>query len=208
MKLTSSDFSDNQPIPSEFAFGQKDPENHFRLSDNRNPQLAWSDVPEGCQSLALLCVDPDAPTVADDVNQEGRTVSKDLARGDFVHWVLVDIPATVFEIEARQCSDGVTAGGKQAPSGPEGSRQGMNDYTSWFASDEAMKGTYFGYDGPAPPWNDERVHRYCFELYALDVPRCSVEGTFDRQDVMNAIEGHILAKAELTGTYTLNPNLG
>jgi len=31
-----------------------------------------------------------------------------------------------------------------------------------------MKGTYFGYDGPAPPWNDSVVHHYAFTLYAVD----------------------------------------
>ena len=60
-----------------------------------------------------------------------------------------------------------------------------------------MGGTYFGYDGPAPPWNDERLHRYFFQIYALDVDRCPVEGEFTARDVMASIEGHILAQAWL-----------
>ena len=56
---------------------------------------------------------------------------------------------------------------------------------------------------PAPPWNDERVHRYHFLLYALDLERVPVEGAFSAADVRRAIAGHILAQATLTGTYTL-----
>ena len=52
---------------------------------------------------------------------------------------------------------------------PRGARQGINDYTGWFAGDKDMAGNYFGYDGPCPPWNDEIPHRYVFTLYALDV---------------------------------------
>jgi phosphatidylethanolamine-binding protein (PEBP) family uncharacterized protein len=41
-----------------------------------------------------------------------------------------------------------------------------------------MAGEYYGYDGPCPPWNDERVHTYVFTLYALDIPRLPLEGRF------------------------------
>lgn len=71
-----------------------------------------------------------------------------------------------------------------------------------------MAGTYCGYDGPCPPWNDDLVHRYVFTLYALDIERIPVEGTFTGQQVKSAIQGHILAEARLTGTYTLDPLLG
>jgi Phosphatidylethanolamine-binding protein len=58
---------------------------------------------------------------------------------------------------------------------PHGLRQGLNDFTGWFANDPNMKGTYFGYDGPAPPWNDSVVHHYTFTLYAIDVPKLEVK---------------------------------
>lgn len=45
------------------------------------------------------------------------------------------------------------------PDVPAGSRQGLNDYTAFMAGSE-MAGDYFGYDGPCPPWNDERLHHY------------------------------------------------
>ena len=61
------------------------------FSDNLNPHLAWSDVPAGTRSLALICHDFDVPSRPDDVNQPDREVPSDLPRVDFFHWVLVDI---------------------------------------------------------------------------------------------------------------------
>lgn len=210
MNVSSESFQDGAPIPDEFAFARRDPESHATLSSNRNPQLTWEGVPDGCRSLALICVDPDAPAVADDVNKEGRVVAADLPRADFHHWVMVDMPATCTGISAGECSDGVTPRGKQNPPNPAGAtdaRQGVSDFTSWFQGDPDMGGTYLGYDGPAPPWNDQRVHHYHFQVYALDIDRVPVEGEFTAADVRAAIEGHVLAKATLTGTYTLNPDL-
>ena len=207
MQVTSSSFKADSPIPSEYGFGKMHPEDHFTFSDNRNPHLAWGEAPEGTRSFAVFCVDTDVPTVGDDVNQEGRTVSKDLPRTEFVHWLLIDVALDATEITAGSCSDGVTAGGKQDPPGPPGSRQGVSNFTDWFAGDADMGGTYRGYDGPAPPWNDEVVHHYHFEVYALDVHRLDVEDDFRIEHVRAAMEGHVLAKASLTGTYTLNPAL-
>jgi hypothetical protein len=68
-----------------------------------------------------------------------------------------------------------------------------------------MGGLYFGYDGPCPPWNDERLHHYHFVLYATSLVRCPVEGAFTGIQVEAAITGHLLAEARLTGTYSLNP---
>ena len=205
VKLMSSSFGHNQRIPEQFAFGAPDPVQHLRLSLNRNPHLRWSGAPSGAKSLVLVCVDTDVPSRADDVNQEGRSVAAALPRTQFHHWVVVDIPPSVSEIRAGACSDGIVARGKQAPAGPAGSRQGLNDYTLWFAADKDMGGQYLGYDGPCPPWNDELLHHYHFVLYATDLARCPVEGAFTGQQVAQAIAGHVLAEARLTGTYSLNP---
>ena len=205
MKLVSSSFSDNGRIPAEFAFCAPDPKTHVTLSKNRNPELSWSGVPAGTKSLALILHDYDVPSKPDDVNQEGRTLSAKLPRVDFYHWVLVDLDPKSASIRAGEFSDGVTARGKKGPEGPRGTRQGINDYTMWFASDKEMAGNYFGYDGPCPPWNDEIPHHYVFTLYALDVPKCAVTGTFKGPDVLAAIRGHVLAQAALTGVYSLNP---
>lgn len=203
MQLQSSNFADGQRIPGEFAFAVVDAP--IKLSSNRNPQLRWSGAPQGTQSFVLICHDPDVPSRGDDVNQSGRTVPASLPRVDFYHWVLVDIPATMPEIAAGEFSNGVTARGKSGPVGPRGTRQGINDYTGWFAGDKEMSGDYYGYDGPCPPWNDEIIHRYIFTLYALDIAECPVQGTFKGADVLTAIKSHTLAKTSLMGTYSLNP---
>jgi Raf kinase inhibitor-like YbhB/YbcL family protein len=203
--LLSSSFVHGQRIPEEFAFCAPDPAKHVRMSNNRNPHLRWTGVPSTAKSLVLLCVDVDVPTRADDVNQEGRSVPADLPRTRFWHWVLVDIPPSVSEIPAGFAADGTTARGKREPRGPQGSRQGLNDYTLWFAGDKDMAGQYFGYDGPCPPWNDTLLHHYHFTLFAIDLARCPVEGAFTGQQVQDAIARHVLAEATLTGTYSLNP---
>ena len=93
------------------------------------------------------------------------------------------------------------------PAAPRGAKQGINDYTGWFAGDKDMAGQYYGYDGPCPPWNDERVHHYVFTLYALDIAKLSLGAAFTGPEARKAMAGHILAQATLTGVYTLNPSL-
>lgn len=215
MRIWSRSFNDGHDIPVANAFAEIDQATHVRLSGNRNPHLAWDDVPAGTESLVLICHDPDVPSVGTDVNQEGRSVPATLARVDFFHWSLIDIPASVRAIEEGQFSSGVTARGKAGPEAAmtlaDGSvhqlRHGINDYTGWFAGDAGMAGDYYGYDGPCPPWNDERIHHYIFTLYALDIARLPLEGRFTGADVRAAIQGHILDEARVFGIYTLNPAL-
>jgi len=206
MHLSSSSFSDGEGIPGEFAFCVPDPDSHATFAANRSPALTWDEVPDGTRTFVLVCHDPDVPTKPDDVNQEGREVPADLPRTDFHHWVLVDLPARVTSIVDGEFSDGVTERGKPQ-TGPYGARPGVNNYTDWFSGDANMEGTYYGYDGPCPPWNDSLVHHYVFTLYATDLERCPVEGDFTGPDVLAAIKGHALADASITGTYTLNPRL-
>jgi Raf kinase inhibitor-like YbhB/YbcL family protein len=205
MKFTTSSFVNHGKIPGEYAFGVPDAKTHVALSKNRNPDFAWSGAPKGTKSFALICHDYDVPSKGDDVNQEGRTIPATLPRVDFYHWVLVDLPADANAIKAGEFSDGITARGKPGPAAPRGTRQGINDYTAWFASDKAMAGNYFGYDGPCPPWNDTIPHHYVFTLYALDFDKCPVSGTFKAAEVLAAMRGHVLAQAVLTGVYSLNP---
>lgn len=209
MKLWSDSFKDGGAIPEEYAFGVIDPAAHVALSSNKNPHLAWTDLPAGTRSLALICHDIDVPSRGDDVNQDGKTVPADLPRVDFFHWVLIDLPASLSMISAAQHSGEVTPRGKAGPEigGGRPGRHGINDYTGWFASDPNMAGDYFGYDGPCPPWNDSIVHHYVFTLFALDVERLPVDGKFTGQQVRDAMRGHVLGQAQITGTYTLNPQL-
>ncbi|MGC1720204.1 MAG: YbhB/YbcL family Raf kinase inhibitor-like protein, partial [Isosphaeraceae bacterium] len=56
-----------------------------------------------------------------------------------------------------------------------------------------------GYRGPAPP-KGHGVHHYHFKLYALDAP-LSVAVGIDKPGLLKAMQGHVLAEAELVGTY-------
>ena len=207
MKLISSAFAEGGRIPGELAFCAIDPGAHVKLSGNMNPDLRWSDLPTGTKSLALICHDPDVPSRGDDVNKEGRTVPRSLARVEFFHWTLVDLPADTGPIARGEFSRGVTPRGKPGPGALRGALQGINDYTGWFAGDKDMAGNYFGYDGPCPPWNDEIVHHYIFTLFALDVRKLSLGTAFSGPDARKAMSGHILGQATLTGLYTLNPSV-
>lgn len=207
MQLSSSSWADGARIPARHAAGKPDAATTVTFSDNVSPALAWRDVPAGTKSLALICHDPDVPSRGDDVNQPGREVPASLPRVDFFHWVLVDLPPTLAGFAEGEWSRGFTPRGKPGPAAAHGARQGLNDYTGWFAGDAAMGGQYHGYDGPFPPFNDAIVHRYVFTLYALDVERLAVEGHFTGADARAAMRGHVLAEASFSGTYTLNARL-
>lgn len=200
MRIRSDSFAHRGHIPPEFAMGAID-----GFGGNRNPHLAWDDVPADMQSFVLLCIDTDAPTDPSLAGKAGIEIPADHPRGDFVHWAMADIAADVREIAAGSCSDGITRKGKHDPQGPKGSRQGLNDYTGWFAGDAEMGGDYFGYDGPYPPPNDLRTHRYFFRLLALDTAKLQLPAKFTAADVFRAIDGHVLAEASVHGSYSLNP---
>lgn len=208
MILRSNSLRDGQPIAPPLAFcipSDASDGGPVEFGRNMSPHLAWEDVPEGTRSFAVLCVDVDAPAFGDNVNTEGATVEYDRERADFFHWVLVDIPAARTVLAEAQDSNGVQPRGKPVGPTPHGVR-GKNDYTSWFAEDADMSSTYGGYDGPCPPWNDERIHRYRFTVYALDVESLGLSGDFSGQDTLRAMEGHVLAQATLEGTYHTYPD--
>ena len=205
MQLRSDNFIDGQTIPPQFAFGKR--AQPFALSANHSPHLAWRDAPAATRSFVITCIDSDVPSRGDDVNKAGRTVPADLPRVEFVHWLMANIPPECGELAAGACSDEVTRRGKREPFGPPGSVQGVNDFTGWFADDADMAGTYLGYDGPCPPWNDALLHRYRFTVWALDVPELRLDAGFDLTALRAAFAGHDLAQATLTGTYSLNPSV-
>jgi len=93
----------------------------------------------------------------------------------WVHWVLYDIPA-----ETQRLGTGATG-----RSLPPGTREGLNDWRRT------------GYGGPAPPIGR---HRYFHRLYALDVVLPDLEQP-TKARLLNAMKGHVLAVAELIGTY-------
>ena len=207
MKLWSDSWTNGDRMPARYAAGKPDGAGTATFSDNLNPHLAWSELPPGAQSMVLVCHDFDVPTRADDVNQPDREIPVDLPRADFFHWVLIDLPPRPTVIEEGEFSQGFIARGKPGPEAPNGARQGLNDFTNWFAANPDMAGNYFGYDGPFPPWNDSLVHHYVFTLYAVSLPRLPLEGVFTGQQVRDKLAGRVLAAATFSGTYTLNPRL-
>ncbi|QTN22550.1 YbhB/YbcL family Raf kinase inhibitor-like protein [Rhizobacter sp. AJA081-3] len=206
MRLWSNSWVDGERIPARYAAGRL-LDSGVGFSDNLNPHFAWSEVPAGTRSFALICHDFDVPSRGDDVNRTDREVPEDLPRVDFFHWVMVDLPASLSTITEGEFSRGFTPRGKGGPATLHGARHGLNDYTGWFAGDAERGGDYFGYDGPFPPFNDSLVHHYVFTLYALDVARAPIEGAFTGAQARAAIYPHVLAEAMHSGTYTLNRRL-
>ena len=206
MRFWSDAWTNGEAIPERFGAGRLT-DTGVAYSDNLSPPLAWGDLPTGTRSLVLICHDFDVPSDADDVNQPDREVPADLPRVDFYHWLLVDLAPVAGAFAEGQWSRGFTPRGKPGPAAADGARQGLNDYTGWFATDADNSGDYFGYDGPFPPFNDSLIHHYVFTLYALDVAELAVRGRFDGGQVREALAGHVLGAATLSGTYTLNRRL-
>ena len=96
----------------------------------------------------------------------------------WVHWVIYKIPA-----DAGGLPEGVAK--TERPSEPAGSMQGKNSWRN------------IGYGGPSPP---SGMHHYYFKLYALDTA-LDVAAGLDKDGLIAAMEGHIIAQAELVGTY-------
>jgi Raf kinase inhibitor-like YbhB/YbcL family protein len=96
------------------------------------------------------------------------------ARG-FVHWIVLDMAATA--------SRGLPEGVSTSPNAPP---QGQNDFGR------------IGYGGPCPP---NGTHRYVFSLHALDAP-LNLAGSPGHSDVRAAMEGHVLAEAQLAARYS------
>ena len=208
MQLTSDTFEDGGIIPGRCGFCVKDPKAFLRLSQNLSPQLSWRGAPEGTQGFALVCVDPDAPTPEPDyANTPDTVIPAKYPRGEFVHWVMANIPASVNSLPEGSCSKAVIPGGKRIPDGPDHSSQGLNDYTGWFAGDKNMEGHYLGYDGPCPPFNDSIPHHYIFTVYALDTAKLSLGARYTLAELRKAIDGHVLAEASITGRYATNPDI-
>jgi len=97
--------------------------------------------------------------------------------GTWVHWVLYNLPPSAQEIPEGVAKEKFLVGGI---------RQGRNDFGQ------------FGYGGPSPP--PGKPHRYFFQLYALDM-RLDLAPGATKNQLLEAMEGHILARAELVGTY-------
>ena len=206
LKVSLPKIANGAVIPVDYAFCVEDGSGKAKLGANKSPEIKWSGAPKGTQSFAIIVTDPKVPSKADNVNKEGKVVSKDLPRVDFYHWVLANIPAEISSLKSGAESEGVVAKGKKAGITKHGVR-GINNYTNWFAKDENMSGQYGGYDGPCPPWNDEIIHEYHFEVFALDVKSLKLKENYTAPDLLNAMKGHILAQGKSVGLYKLNSSV-
>lgn len=152
LTLTSAAFEPSGEIPARFTCEGED----------LSPALAWSGLPEGARSLALIVDDPDAPDPA-------------APKMTWVHWVLYNLPPSAAGLGEAVASRDL----------PAGTREGLNDWQRT------------GYGGPCPPIGR---HRYFFKLYALDAELPDL-GRPTKAQLEKAMEGHVLARAELVGTY-------
>jgi len=190
-----------KPIPERFAYCIPDGNGKTKDGQNINPAIEWSGAPEGTKSYVILVVDRDVPQSFELANQDGKTIPREFPRQNFYHWVLVDIPPSILTIAEGADSRGITKGGKELGKRLYGV-VGQNDYARFMG-----EGPHAGYDGPCPPWNDERLHRYHFTVYALSVPSLNLSGLFGGQYVEDIIQPHILAKGEVVGTFTNKPGV-
>jgi Raf kinase inhibitor-like YbhB/YbcL family protein len=144
--LTSSAFQENGNIADRYTYSM----GNQCSGENYSPALEWTSAPEGTQSYVLTVIDPDG--------------------GDWVHWLLVNIPSDVSSLE-------------EAVNGSDVGVEGRNSFRE------------NGYGGPCPP---SGTHRYVFTLYALDKMLDVAPGVTWR-DVSPLLKGHIIGQCQLTG---------
>ncbi len=193
-------------LAPEYAFCIPADKGHVQNGPNKNIGLSWSKGPAGTKSYAIIGVDTEVPTVFDDAGKEGKTIPASMPRQNFYHWVLVNIPASTTSIAAGADSSSASKNGKAERQMSYGLR-GINDYTRYMAQSPEHKGIYAGYDGPCPPWNDERMHKYHFKVFALDVEKLPVSKDFGGEEASQLVAKHSLASGEVVGNYTLNPSV-
>lgn len=147
--LRSPDFANGADIPKQFTCSGED----------LSPVLEWNDAPPGTVSFALIVDDPDVPS------------------GNWVHWVIFNIPKSTRSLPR---------GFEKRDQVADGTRQGQNDFRK------------VGYNGPCPP--PGKAHRYFFKLYALSAA-LSLNPGATKGSVEQAMEGRMLGRAEWMGRY-------
>jgi Raf kinase inhibitor-like YbhB/YbcL family protein len=104
----------------------------------------------------------------------------DAPMGTWVHWVIYNLPSATTALAENT---------PPAPELPDGSKQGINDFRET------------GYGGPCPP--PGKPHRYFFKIYALDA-MLNLKSGATKEELVKAMDGHVLAEGRLTGTYQRN----
>jgi Raf kinase inhibitor-like YbhB/YbcL family protein len=171
---------------------------------NISPSVSWSRGPRGTRSYALIMTDLDVPKDLSLINRPGVTISADTPRVPFIHWVLIDIPPSITELQKGAEGAGFVPKGK--PTGPtDHGVRGANVYSHFYPEGSELAGPRGGYDGPCPPNNDTVPHRYVTRVYALDVPTLGLSGLFFGEDALRALQGHVLALGEAEARYSAKP---
>jgi Raf kinase inhibitor-like YbhB/YbcL family protein len=153
MEISSAAFKDGEKIPIQYVMpgaGGK----------NISVPLAWRSAPSGTKSFALSMVDP-------------HPVAQ-----NWVHWLVIDIPANVASLEE----------GASRKKMPHGSIELNNSFGS------------VGYGGPEPP-KGTGDHPYVFTLYALSVEKLELGTRVSLAAFKKALDGKILGSATITGKY-------
>lgn len=153
MEISSTAFKDGEKIPTQYVMpgaGGK----------NISIPLAWKDAPAGTKSFCLSIVDP-------------HPVAQ-----NWVHWLVINIPAQVTSIEEG-------ASGKKMP---KGSMEVKNSFGET------------GYGGPQPP-KGTGEHPYVVTVYALSVEKLNLGASPSLSAFKKAIEGKVLGSATITGKY-------
>ena len=177
LTVESTSMADGQAIPEMYAVATPTPDGKAEMAGrDLSPHLRWSGEPEGTRSFAISVVDPDVPADRNRMGVEGLPLGDDEPRVEFAHWLVVDIPPRVHELPEGAGGDGFVAHGKPPEPPAPGGVTGQNGYRGLFEGNPDLEGTYGGWDGPFPPWNDEHVHRYVTTVYALDVETRSACG--------------------------------
>lgn len=149
IKVTSPAFDEGGMIPRKYTCD----------GQNISLPLSWQTEAEGVKTFTIIIDDPDAPA------------------GDWVHWVVYNIPADV-----RDLHEDVTT----TKNLPGSANEGTNDFRR------------IGYGGPCPP---SGTHRYLVHVYALDTVM-KMDAGASKKELMNAMQGHILAEGQLMGRYS------
>ncbi len=213
-QLESPDFKNNAYIPHKYAYCQSDGQGRIKAGGNMSPPLAWSSPPKATRSFVLLMSDSFIPD-SSRANQQGYSLDQLTPRMTDYHWVLVNIPDSLSSLPAGAGSKGIVPGGKPPGDtmyglgglnnfGPKFKSSATTQLLSLVETNQSWQGVYGQYDGPCPPWNDKVIHHYLFALYALDVAQLDLphNGCFTGSQVLQVMQGHILAIATLGGKYT------
>lgn len=148
-ELHSSAFGQDQTIPRRYTCDGAD----------LSVPLSWTGAPEKAEAFVIVADDPDAP------------------RGNWVHWVVYDLPADTNGLPEGISHDEIVA---------YEAHQGRNDFGK------------IGYGGPCPPAGS--AHRYFFKLYALDA-KTGLHPGATKAEIEKAIEGHVIGETQLVGLY-------